>query len=146
MTHVLVAVAKNLKSVVANNMKIVFISGPLTSGAGSEQPARKEYIANNVKKAEAYQIALANAGIGSFCAHTHTMNHHEKGSKAPEKYYYELDLEFLYRASDAVLAVPGWEKSQGAKAEIEWAKHHKLPVFYPKSPDNIDDIIIWAQK
>lgn len=126
-------------------MKIVFISGPLTSGAGSEQPARREYIANNVKRAEQYQIALANAGIGSFCAHTHTLNHHEKGSTAPEQYYYELDQQFLYRASDAVLAMPGWEKSKGASAEVEWAIEHKLPVFYPASPNDIDDIIEWAQ-
>lgn len=127
-------------------MKIVFISGPLTTGAGSEKLTLKEYIADNVKKAEKYQIALANAGIGCFCAHTHTSNHSEKGSVAPEQYYYELDLQFLYRASDAVLAMPGWEKSKGAKAEVRWAIKNKLPIFYPKSPSDINNIVDWSRE
>lgn len=118
-------------------MKIVFISGPLTTGSKS---GGKKYIEENVKEAEKYQLALVNAGIGCFCAHTHTYNHHAKGSKAPEKFYYDMDMEFLKR-SDAVLAIPGWEKSKGANREVEWAKSHGLPVFYPRSPIDIKDII-----
>src|SRR3989344_4174602 len=125
-------------------MKIVFIAGTLTSGAPTEQPMRGEYIAGNVLKAEAYQIALANAGIGSFCTHTHTLNHHKKGIRAPEEYYYKLDMEFLKRAADAVLAMPDWDKSKGAKDEVAWAVQNKLPVFYPKFPEDIDDIVNWA--
>lgn len=125
-------------------MKIVFIAGPLTTGAGTEQPMRREYIANNVRKAEEYQIALASAGIGVFCPHTHTQDHHTKGSTASEEYYYQLDLEFLSR-SDALLAIPGWEQSHGAQNEVNWAKSHNLPVFYPQSPSDLKEIIAWAK-
>lgn len=119
-------------------MKIVFIAGPLTTGWDGKD---RSFIEKNILSAEAYQIALANAGIGAFCAHTHTSFHHEKGSDAPESYYYQLDFEILMRAADAVLAMPGWEKSTGAKREVEWAIQNGLPVFYPTSPLDIDNII-----
>ena len=124
-------------------MKIVFISGPLTTGWDTKD---RDFILLRIKEAEKYQIALVNAGVGCFCAHTHTSFHHEKGGTAPEDYYYVLDFEFLKRTSDAVLAMPGWEKSKGAKKEVEWAIKNKLPVFYPKSPDDINDIITWSRK
>lgn len=123
-----------------DKMKIVFIAGLLTTGWDGED---RDYIQNNVNIAEAYQIALANAGIGAFCPHTHTQFHREKGSTIFEEYYYRLDLEFLYRISDAILAIPGWEKSVGANNEVKWAIKNNLPVFYPKSPDEIEDIIAW---
>lgn len=126
-------------------MKIVFISGPLTSGWDG-LGSRAEYIRHNVERAEKYQIALINAGLGCFCAHTHTRDHHLKGSRQPEQFYYELDFEFLKRSSDAVLAMPDWEKSSGATKEVVWAKEHNLPVFYPQSPADLDQIIAWAIK
>lgn len=122
-------------------MKIVFIAGPLTTGGDGS----RECIANNLKNAERYSVALANAGIGYFCSHSHTCFHNEKGSVAKEKYYYDLGLQFLKRMADAVLAMPGWEKSFGAKREVSWAKKNKMPVFFPKNPNNIEDIIEWAK-
>ena len=122
-------------------MKIVFISGPLTTGGDGS----RRYIENNIKKAEEFSVALANAGIGFFCAHSHTSFHHEKGSIALEKFYYDLDFQFLMRIADAVLAVPGWEKSFGAKEEIKWAQNNNILVFFPKNPEDIDDIKQWAK-
>jgi hypothetical protein len=119
-------------------MKIVFIAGPLTTGGDGS----REYIEKNIKSAEEYAFALAKAGVGFFCAHTHTSNHH---GKAPEDFYYKLDFEILKRAADAVLALPGWEKSQGAKREVEWAKENNLPIFYPESPGDIEDVVKWAK-
>ncbi len=124
-------------------MKIIFISGPLTTGWDGKD---REYLAKNISEAEKYQLALVNAGVGCFCAHAHTSFHHEKGSTAPEEFYYELDLEFLKRATDAVLAMPGWENSKGAKREVELALDKGLKVFYPKSPADIEEIIAWAKQ
>lgn len=123
-------------------MKIIFIAGPLTTGGDGS----REYIEKNIKMAEGYQIALANAGVGFFSAHTHTATHHNHIDRvAPEDFYYQLDMEILKRSADAVLAMPGWEKSWGAKREVEWAEAHGLKVFYPKSPDDIAEIIQWAK-
>lgn len=122
-------------------MKIIFIAGPYF-GDG-----KVETIENNIRQAEKYQIALANKQIGFFCAHNHTEHFStKKGATAPEDFYYALDLEFLKRAADAVLAIPGWESSLGAKREIEWARKNSLPVFFPQSPDDIGEIIEWYDK
>lgn len=123
-------------------MKIVYIAGPLTTGWDGKD---RVFIENHVRNAEAYQVALANLGIGAFCPHTHSSFHNEKGGKASEAYYYELDFEFLKRASDALLAVPGWEQSKGATSEVEWAIKNNIPVFYPTSPEDLAEIIEWAK-
>ncbi|MBI4079933.1 DUF4406 domain-containing protein [Candidatus Kaiserbacteria bacterium] len=120
-------------------MKIVFIAGPLTTGGDGGTA----YIEKNIRIAENYAFALAKADVGFFCAHTHTSNHH---GHAPEPFYYELDREILKRAADALLAIPGWEKSFGAKKEVEWACESGLKVFYPKDPTDIEQIVEWAKK
>ena len=90
----------------AKNMKIVFIAGPYT-GDGTF-----EAIERNIREAEKYQIALANREVGFFCPHNHTAHFSgKKGATPPEKFYYDLDFQFLMRAADAVLAMPNWGKS-----------------------------------
>lgn len=119
-------------------MKIIFIAGPYF-GAGD-----KSKIQGNIRKAEQYQIALANAGVGFFCPHNHT-EHFEIKAHANEDFYREMDMIFLQKTADAVMAIPGWETSTGTKAEIEWAQNNGLPVFYPKNPEDLREIIEWAK-
>lgn len=123
-------------------MKIVYISGPLTTGWDGKD---REYLANKIKDAEAYGVALANNNIGFFCSHAHTAFHHEKGSTVPEDFYYEMGKEYIKRAADAVLAMPGWETSKGATMEVNLGKELNLPIFYPKSPGDLEEIIKWAK-
>ena len=119
--------------------KIVFIAGPYF-GDGT-----KEVIEKNIRAAEKYQVALANRKIGFFCPHNHT-EHFEHKANTGEQFYYDLDFAFLTRMADAVLAIPGWESSNGAKKEVAWAKEHNLPVFYPASPDELGEVEQWAKK
>ena len=116
-------------------MKIVYIAGPYY-GDG-----RRETIEKNIREAEKYQIALANHRIGFFCSHNHTEHFQEK-AKAPEDFYYDLDFHILKNIADAILAIPGWENSKGARKEIDWAKENGLPIFYPKSPEDLKEIKI----
>ena len=124
-------------------MKIIFIAGPLTSGWDWKD---REFLEKRIKEAEKFQIKLINSKIGCFCAHTHTSFHHEKGSEASEEFYKKMDFEFLKRMADAVLAMPKWEESSGAKEEIKFAKEKGLPIFYPKSSEDIQEIIDWAKE
>lgn len=124
-------------------IKIIYIAGPLTAGWDGKD---REYLATKIKAAENYGVVLANNYIGFFCSHAHTSFHHEKGSTAPEDFYYTLGKEFLKRSADAVLAMPEWENSIGAKMEIELAKELNLPIFFPKSPDDLDEIIKWVKE
>lgn len=119
-------------------MKIVFIAGPYF-GKGD----RKE-IEKNIRNAEKYQVALANSQVPFFCSHNHTEHFEEKAS-APEEFYRKMDMEILKRCCDAVVALPDWETSNGARAEIKWAQENGLPVFFPKSLDGLTEIINWAK-
>ena len=120
-------------------MKIVFIAGPYFSDGNPEK------IKENIRNAEKYQIALANKRIGFFCSHNHTKNF-ERKAKAPEEFYKELDLKILKRAADALIAIPGWENSDGARKEVVWAKENSLKIFYPKSVEDLDEVINWAKR
>jgi hypothetical protein len=117
-------------------MKIVFIAGPYFGNGDREK------IEQNIRNAEKYQIALANEGIGFFCSHNHT-EHFEEKAKASEDFYKEMDMMILQKTADAILAIPGWENSAGAKNEVAWAKKNNLPIFYPESPDDLEEIIKW---
>lgn len=107
-------------------MKIIFIAGPYYSGGDRKK------IKSNINNAEKCQIALANTGIGFFCAHNHT-RHFELKAKAPESFYKELDMVFLTRVADAVLAMPGWKNSDGARQEVSVAIKRWIRVFYLES-------------
>jgi len=119
-------------------MKIIYIAGPYF-GDG-----KKETIEKNIREAEKYQIELANHGIGFFCSHNHTEHFQEK-AKATEEFYYELDFHFLKKCTDAVLALPGWKNSKGARKEIEWANQNNLKVFYPQSCSDLQELYNWVK-
>lgn len=119
-------------------MKILFIAGPYFSDGEYQK------IENNIRMAEKYQIALANQGIGFFCSHNHT-EHFEKKANAPEEFYKEMDLLILQRATDAMIAIPGWENSPGAKNEVAWAEENSMKIFYPRSHNDLDEIIKWVK-
>ncbi len=106
-------------------MKIIFIAGPYFGNGTYEE------IEKNIQEAEKFAIALANRGIGFFCFATHT-RHFEQKANAPEKFYKMLDAEILIRC-DAVLALPNWQESPGARAEIEIAQFYLIPIFYQQS-------------
>ncbi len=123
-------------------MKVVFIAGPLTTGGD----CTKENIERNVKIALEYTIALAKERVGFFCAHTHTTHENGHGGiTAPEQFYYDMDFEILKKVADAVLAIPDWEKSVGAKKEVEWAKQNNKKIFYPKNQSDLKEVIEWAK-
>jgi hypothetical protein len=120
------------------SMKIVFIAGPYYGGGNLKN------IDKNIREAESYAIALANRGVGFFGPHLHTARF-ELRTTAAEEYFKELDMSMLQRACDAIMAIPGWEKSRGAKAEIKWAKNHKIKIFYPKSVSDLDKVAKWVK-
>lgn len=125
-------------------MKIVYISGPVVGNATSSNI--KATIEKNINEAKKYAETLANKGIGFCCPHIHNVELHNKSVTESQRYYYDLDSEFLIRTADALIAIPGWETSNGAKYEIEIAKTLKLPIFYPKSPDDLSEITAWVNE
>ena len=114
-------------------MKYIYIAGPYV-GDGAH-----ETIARNIQEAEEFQIGLVNRGIGHFCPHNHSRHFERKANGSPD-YWYELTLHFL-DSCDALLAMPRWRESKGARGEVEAAEKRDIPIFYPKS---LYDDEFWA--
>lgn len=111
-------------------MKLIFIGGPYF-GDG-----KRETIEANIREAEKYAIALANRGIFFFCPHLHTGHFGEK-AKQGEDFYKALDFHILEK-SDALLAMPRWRESSGARAEVQRSGERGIKIFFPLSPDEED--------
>ncbi len=108
-------------SVPDDEIGTVFIAGPYLGSDFNETE-------KNIRLAEQYSIELWNRGYKVFCPHLNT-SHFEVKAKADEQAYKEFDLRML-QCCDAVFALPKWEDSEGAKAEIEEAKRLEMPVFH----------------
>ena len=96
---------------------VVYISGPY-SGKISE----------NIQKARTVAIQVWEAGYMVFCPHLNTI-HFENDCKCVYEDYLAGDIEIINRCN-AVLMVEGWEGSNGATQEYNYAKAYGLPIFY----------------
>jgi len=102
-------------------IEILFIAGAYKSDDPNE-------IKQNIQLAEQHSIELWNRGYKVFSPHLNTCNFEVK-AKAEEEAYKEFDMRML-QCCDAVFALPNWQSSTGAKAEIEEAKRLGKPIFY----------------
>ncbi len=120
-------------------MKIVFIAGPYR---GDRTP---ETIEKNIATARVYQRALAEAGMVAYSPNVHDAYWEELSPRplsgqAALKQFTDIVLE---RLADALAIMPGWETSTGTQAEIAWAREHGVPMFFLKSPDDLDALKAW---
>ena len=100
-------------------MKIVYIAGPYR--------ARTEWeIKKNIDAAEKVALNYWLRGYAVFCPHKNTGF---MGGAAPDSVWLEGDLEILGRC-DVIVMMSGWERSEGAKAELAHAKARGLEVVY----------------
>jgi hypothetical protein len=99
-------------------MKVVYVAGPFR---GQHSFA----IAENVRRAERLALEVWRLGAACICPHTNTA--HFQGA-APDHVWLDGDLEILRRC-DALIVTPDWERSSGARAEVDFAREHRIPVF-----------------
>lgn len=110
-------------------MKVVYIAGPFRAVNAWE-------IEQNIRRAEQLALTIWRMGAAVICPHTNTRFFQ---GAAPDHVWLLGDLEILRRC-DAVMMAPGWEHSEGAQAEREYAAQHKIPVFI-----NTDILYAWLQ-
>jgi nucleoside 2-deoxyribosyltransferase len=110
-------------------MKVVYCAGPFRG-------PNHFVIAENIRRAERVALAVWQLGAACLCPHTNTM--HFQGA-APDAVWLEGDLEMLRRC-DALITVDGWFQSEGARAEVDYASSHQIPVFH-----DIMTLAIWLR-
>ena len=113
---------------------ILYISGPYT-------PANGRTTEQHIAVARRYAVAAANAGWMPFTPHLNTAGFEVDCPEISHEEWLAGDLAILRllpRAHAAVLLLPGWEQSKGARLERDWAIHLNLEVFDPPAtPEEI---------
>jgi nucleoside 2-deoxyribosyltransferase len=72
---------------------------------------------------------LLKIGFSVHCPHMNTAFMDGVWGKNDKEKWLEVDFEIIRRC-DCIVMIPGWEKSEGAKAERKLAKELNIPVFY----------------
>lgn len=97
---------------------LIYVAGPFAGATNYE-------IQQNVARAEA--IALHIAQVGGLGVCVHSMNRNFFGQR-DEDWWLEAVLTLLSRC-DGIVMTPDWERSKGARIEWQWALDHKLPYL-----------------
>ena len=107
-------------------MKVLYISGPF--GNIPDGYDLDHGIRHNINEASRYALMAARKGWAPFTPHKNTADfQHVRDLQYP--FWMEVCLEFLER-SDAILMIPGWERSGGAVRELERAAKVGIPIYF----------------
>jgi nucleoside 2-deoxyribosyltransferase len=108
-------------------MKTVYVAGPFRGKDSWEME-------QNIRRAETLALEVWRAGFAALCPHCNTRFFQ---GAAPDEVWLDGDLALL-TGCDAVLMTPDWERSQGARAEREFALGQGVPVFY-----TLESLVQW---
>jgi len=111
---------------------------PLVYCAGRFSAPTREGVEENIKRAVGTALDAAAAGAFPCCPHSNTA-HPKFEELQPYPFWIAGTLELLRRC-DAILMVPGWEGSSGARGELAEAIELCMPVFY-----DIDELQRWLR-
>ena len=88
-------------------------------------------VVGNIRHAEKYAIEFWKRGYAVICPHKNTAL---LDGTCDDSVWLRGDLELLAR-SDVIVMIPGWENSEGAKIELEFAKQQGKSVIYATDSD-----------
>ena len=115
-------------------MKRIFISGPYNPhGEASEYE-----VLQNIAAARDASVAVREMGAGRaavFCPHCNSAH---LGGTMPYEFWIAECLAFL-ETCDAIVMLPGWERSPGAVAELTFAHANNIARF----EFGVDDEALW---
>ena len=111
-------------------MKLVYIAGPYR--ADSEWQ-----VVQNIRRAEDLAIRVWQAGAACICPHKNTAMF---GGVVDVDVILKGDLEILMRC-DAVICLPSWGSSLGARGEVSLAEELGLPVF-----EYLNGLVSWLKE
>ncbi len=113
------------------NPPLVYVAGKFSA------PTRAE-VELNIKAAERYGILLTN--VGAFAVVPHTNTGHPRYAELQSYEFFIAGTLALCRACDAILLIPGWESSRGARGEATEMMRLGRPIFY-----DVDDVADWVK-
>lgn len=81
---------------------------------------------SNIMKAREYALKYWKLGYAVICPH---LNNMLMDGELPDQSWLDGDLVILSKC-EIIVMIPGWEDSEGAKAELEFAKNNNISVIY----------------
>lgn len=110
---------------------VIYIAGPFRGKNSWEMEC-------NIRRAEERALEAWNIpGVAVICPHTNTRFFQ---GAAPDEVWLDGDLEILLRC-DVVLLTPDWQRSSGARAEVDFARQNNIPVF-----ETIEQVRLWLKR
>lgn len=108
---------------------VVYIAGPFRG-------ATPWVVEQNIRRAEELSLQVWQAGGAALCPHTNTRFFDRM---LPDAVFLEGTLAMLAKC-DALITLPTWQLSEGARAEVAYALRHDIQVVH-----GIEDLIYWIE-
>lgn len=100
-------------------MKVIYIAGPYRADTVWG-------VTCNIHRARELGAEVAKLGHMPLVPHANTAYY---DFVMPDQFWLDGDIAIMLRC-DAVLTTPDWERSAGARQEVEVAKQKAIPVFH----------------
>lgn len=114
-------------------MTIVYTAGPYSGG--KHGGVSNEIRERNIQSAREVSAELWRKGFAVICPHLNTARFEDDYPDITYDQFIAGDLEII-NAVDALVMLPGWEKSKGANIERAHALSLGIPVYvYPDVPE-----------
>lgn len=114
-------------------MKTLYISGPFSLIPDDYDELHG--VDYNILQASRYALSAVYKGWAPFTPHKNTANF-QHIVDIDYQVWMNICLTFVEKC-DAILMMPNWEKSRGAKLEMDLAIALGKPILMPKNTDNI---------
>lgn len=101
---------------------VIYIAGPYRDERG------EYYVRQNIRKAEQSALSVWLHGGVAICPHKNSSGLTGAMGIQDDVWLYGY-LELL-RRSDAIWLLDGWQNSQGATMEMEFARQNSIPTLY----------------
>lgn len=102
---------------------------PVVYVAGAYRAATRQAIELNIQAARAVGLLCCRKGWSPIIPHANTGHLDALDPNIGDAFWLASTMELLRRA-DAVVLVPGWEKSRGTRDEITEAQLRGIPVYH----------------
>ena len=120
----------------------VYIAGKYRAKDGTHDYRAYEEIDHNISVARKWAAKLAHNDIPFFCPHLNSAHMEVIAPEVKPDFWYRLDMQILSNAK-ALFMLPGWEESQGAMAEHEFALKWEMAIFYADGDAALDYLVNW---
>jgi hypothetical protein len=107
---------------------VIYIAGPYRDSRG------EYYVRQNIRKAERAALSVWLHGGIAICPHKNSSGLTGAMGIQDDVWLYGY-LELL-RRSDAIWLLEGWQNSQGATMEMEFARKNGIPTLYSQQDAN----------